>query len=221
VNHQDSGVVDAQLQNLLQIVASKRDERCTALLDEARAQARQLLQQARREAGERLHLKVLAIREQARQQLASAQAQRQTRLRLLRHTADQALLDRAWGPLGERLQQRWEQESSRQLWIDNLVEEGLAKLLDRHWRIEHPVDWPAQERETLAARLGRELGNPPMFVAQVRLAAGLRIFAGPACIDATPEGLLRARSRIEALMLATLNECRRRLAEAAQADSAP
>jgi hypothetical protein len=217
VNHQGAGATDVQLQNLLQIVARKRDERCTVLLDEARAQARQLLQQARREARERLHLKVLAIREQARQQLASAQAQRETRLRLQRHRGDHALLDRAWGPLGERLQQRWEQAGSRQLWIEHLVEQGLAKLLDRRWRIEHPVEWPEQEREALGARLERELGNPPVFVAQPQLAAGLRICAGPTCIDATPEGLLRARSHIESMMLATLNECRRKLADKARA----
>jgi hypothetical protein len=211
VNDQAAGVVDAQLRNLLQVVADNRDERCRVLLDAARVQARQLLQQAHREARKRLHLKVLETREQARQQLASAQAQRQTQQRLQRHRADEALLARAWAPLGERLLQRWERQDSRVLWIDNLVEQALSMLLDRHWRIEHPVAWPEQEREALGMRLEQELGNPPVFVAQTQLQAGLRICAGPTCIDATPEGLLRARTRIEAMMLATLNECRRQL----------
>jgi len=216
VNDQATGVVDAQLRNLLQVVADNRDERCRVLLDAARGQARQLLQQAHRQARERLRRKVLETREEARQQLASAQAQRQTRLRLQRHRADAALLARAWAPLGERLLQRWERQDSRMLWIDNLVEQALAMLLDRHWTIMHPADWPAQEREALGMRLLRELGVPPGFEAQAQLVAGLRICAGPTCIDATPAGLLRARTRIEAMMLATLNECRRKLAAEAR-----
>lgn len=210
MNDHTSGVVDVQLQNLLQVVERNRDERCRVLLDAARFQARQILQQAHRKARERLHRKLLATREEARQQLASAQAQRQTRLRLHRHRADVALLARAWAPLGERLLQRWERQDSRALWVDNLVGQALSMLLDRHWNIEHPADWPEQERAALGERLERELGVPPVFVAQPQIAAGLRICAGPTCIDATHAGLLRARARIEAMMLATLNECRRK-----------
>jgi vacuolar-type H+-ATPase subunit H len=216
VNNHAGSVVDAQLLNLLQVVERNRDERCRVLLDEARAEARKLLQQARREARERLHRKVLAVRDEARQQLASAQAQRQTRLRLQRHRADEVLLARAWSPLGEQLLQRWERQDSRMLWIDNLVEHARSMLLDRHWKIEHPANWPEPERAALARRLEADLGAPPVFVAQTQIAAGLRICAGPTCIDATRDGLLRARARIEAMMLATLNECRRKYADKAR-----
>ena len=65
MNEHTPGVVDAQLQNLLQVVERNRDERCRALLDAARDQARQLLRQAHREARERLHSKLLATREEA------------------------------------------------------------------------------------------------------------------------------------------------------------
>ena len=89
-------------------------------------------------------------------------------------------------------------------------------LLDRHWKIEHPADWPEQERTALGRRLEKDLGAPPVFVAQPQIAAGLRICAGPTCIDATRAGLLRARGRIQAMMLATLNECRRKHADKAR-----
>jgi hypothetical protein len=214
VNQPGGNIVDVQLQNLLDVVERKRDERCRMLLNEARGQAQQLLQQARHEACERLHGKVIDTREQARQQLASAQAQQQTRLRLQRHHADKALLARAWEPLRERLLQRWEQQDSRMLWIDNLVRQARTALLDRNWNIEHPLDWPEQEREVLGRRLERDLGSPPVFIAQSWIVAGLRICAGTACLDGTREGLLRSRTRIEAMMLATLNECRRNLAAA-------
>lgn len=216
MSDQGGEVVDAQLVKLLQIVESNRDARCSELLDEARAQARQLLQQAHRTARERLHRKVLATREEARQQLASAQAQRHTRLRLQRHRADEVLLARAWEPLGEQLLQRWKQQDSRVLWIDNTVEQARSMLLDRSWKIEHPEDWPEAERAALSRRLESDLGTPPVFVAQAQIAAGLRICAGPTCIDATRDGLLRARTRIEAMMLATLNECRRKYAAKAR-----
>lgn len=216
MNNRPGDAVNAQLLNLLQVVERNRDERCRVLLDEARTQARQLLQQAHREARERLHRTVLATRKEARQQLASAQAQRQTRLRLQRHRADEVLLARAWAPLGKQLLQRWERQDSRMLWIDNLIEQARSMLLGRHWKIEHPPGWPEPERAALASRLARELGAPPVFVAQAQIAAGLRICAGPACIDATQEGLLRARTRIEAMMLATLNECRRKYADKAR-----
>jgi vacuolar-type H+-ATPase subunit H len=208
MNDKPTRIVSAQLQHLLDVVERNRDERCNALLDEARAQARQLTRRAHREARARLRSMVLAAREQARQQLASAKAQQHTRLRLQRHRADKELLARAWQPLARRMQQRWQQAGSRRLWINNLLDQASAMLIDRHWRIEHPVDWPEQERTELEAQLGRELGNPPAFAARAEIAAGLRICAGAACIDGTLEGLLRARTRIEALMLATLNECR-------------
>jgi hypothetical protein len=216
VNDQAGGVVDAQLLNLLQVVERNRDERCRVLLDEAHAQARQLLQQAHHAARERLHRKVLVSREEARQQLASAHAQRQTHLRLQRHRADEMLLARAWVPLGEQLLRRWQQQHSRLLWVDSTVEQARSMLLERHWKIEHPADWPEPERAALARRLQSDLGAPPVFVLQTQIAAGLRICAGPTCIDATRDGLLRARTRIEAMMLATLNECRRKYADKAR-----
>ena len=211
-----TSVVDAQLQHLLEVVERNRDERCRALLSEAREQARQLVHKAHREARAHLHHKVLATREKARLKLASAQAQRQTHLRLQRHRADQALLARTWQPLTDRMQQRWREAASRRLWIDNLLEQASTMLVDRNWRIEHPLDWPAGERHELETRLGSELGSPPGFFGQADIVAGLRICAGAACVDGTLEGLLRDRTRIEALLLATLNECRRKLAAQAQ-----
>ncbi len=214
-----TSVVDAQLQHLLEVVERNRDERCRALLAEARTQARLLVEKAHREARVRLHQKVLETREKVRLQLASAQAQRETRLRLQRHRADRALLTRTWQPLTEKMLQRWRQADARQLWIDNLVEQASTLLVDRNWHIEHPLDWPASERAELEARLGKDLGSKPGFAARAEIEAGLRICAGAACVDGTLEGLLRDRSRIEALLLATLNECRRKLAAEARPDS--
>lgn len=203
---------EARLQHLLQVVAQNRDEQCAALRNEARTQARQVVRQAWGDARTRLHQKVLATRAQVRQQLSAAEARNQTRLRLQRHEADRTLLARAREPLGERLRQRWQHDASRRQWIDSLVEQAAGALLGSDWRVEHPADWPEPERAGLAQRLAGELNRIAVFEADPGIAAGLRICAGPACIDGTVEGLLRARPRIEALILATLNECRSLLA---------
>jgi hypothetical protein len=199
---------DARLRHLLAVVERNRDARCTALLEDARSQARQLITTAWQDARARLHNRILATREQARQHLGAAEAREHTRLRLARHDADRALLARAWEPLGEELRHRWQQDSGRQPWIDGLVGQAADALTETNWRIEHPPDWPESERNELQARLAAEPGLVPEFRADPEITAGLRIRAATTCVDGTVEGLLRGRTRIEALILATLNECR-------------
>jgi len=201
--------IDTRLQHLLDVVKHNRDERCEAVLSEAREQAQQLIKQAYQEARKRLHRSVQSIREDARQRLASANAQRQTRARLNRQNADRALLERAWEPLNEQLLHYWRETDSRRQWIDNLIQQAVENLVDKPWRIEHPADWPDEERTELLARLVKTSGSVPEFSGQTRIKAGLRICAGDACVDGTRCGLLRSRHRIEGIMLAKLNECRK------------
>lgn len=218
MNEPDS-LVDLQLQHLLEVVEQHRKQRCQALLEEANAQAQQLRKRAWREERARLHQAVLDNREQVRRQLASAQARQQTQLRMQRQREDQALLARAWQPLHDKLLQRWQQADSRRLWIDELLVQAAATLIDPHWHIEHPADWPQAERDSVATRLHAELGQAPVFSVQTGITAGLTIRAGDACIDATTRGLLQARERIEAMMLAALNDCRGAAADSAQSQT--
>ena len=214
MNEPDS-LVDLQLQHLLEVVEKHRKERCQTLLDEADAQARQLRKRAWREGRTRLHQAVLDNRELLRRQLASAQARQQTQLRMQRQREDQALLERTWLLLYDKLQQRWQQADSRRLWIDELLVQAAATLIDPHWHIEHPADWPQTEQDSMATRLHAELGQAPVFSVQPGITAGLNICAGDACIDATTRGLLQARERIEAMMLAALNDYRGAAADSA------
>lgn len=214
--NQPDSLVDVQLQHLLEVVEQHRDERCQTLLDEANAQAQRLLKRAWHEGRARLRQAVLDNREQVRRQLASAQARQQTQLRMQRQREDLALLVRAWQPLHDKLLQRWQQADSRRRWIDALMIQAAATLIDSQWHIEHPPDWPETERAAMQTRLHAELGHAAVFSAQTEITAGLRICAGDACIDATSRGLLRAREHIEAMMLAALNDCRRASAITAQ-----
>ena len=202
--------IDTRLQHLLDVVQHNRDERCEAILGEAREQAQQLIKKAYKDARRRLHLKIQSTREDARQRLAAAESQRQTRARLHRQNADRALLERAWEPLNKQLLHYWQEADTRRQWIDNLIEQAAENLVSRPWRIEHPADWPDAERTELLAKLVKTSGSVPEFSSQTRIKAGLRICAGDACVDGTRCGLLRSRSRIEGIMLAKLNECRKK-----------
>lgn len=212
MNHSDADV-DTQLKNLLDVVSRNRDERCAAVLDQARQQASRIVSQAHQEARLSVHQQVLAIRERVRHKLASAEAQKQTRLRLHRHHNDRALLARAWEPLNNKLLERWQQDSTRAQWVNALISQASANLVATPWRIEHPLDWPAAEQAALQDQLLNSLGSAPLLEPTEGINAGLRICAGQACIDGTLAGLLKSRTRIDSMLLAKLNECRARLAE--------
>lgn len=202
--------LDTRLHDLLEVVERNRDERCEALLREAREQAQQLIKHAHRDARKRMHINIQSTREDARQRLAAAEAQCQTRDRLHRQDADLALLERAWVPLKEQLLQRWQQAETRQQWIDMLIQQAAKNLIATSWRIEHPADWPSAEHAELLTRLVETMNIVPEFSARADITAGLRICAGDACVDGTRSGLLRSRNRVEGIMLAKLNECRAR-----------
>lgn len=204
-------ILDAQTQHLLKFLETHRDEQCTDMLAQARSEAQQQVRQAHSEARALLHQAVLDAREQVRARITSATAQQQTRQRQQRQQQDQALLERAWQPLQELLQQRWQEQSSRQLWIDHLLVQAAAALVDNNWQIEHPRDWPVDERDALQARLVELHGYAPILKDEPSISAGLRICAGETCVDGSIAGLLRDRSRIESVLLARLNECRNAL----------
>jgi hypothetical protein len=197
--------VEVQMRQLLQVVARHRDARCNELLGQARREAAQVITEAHAEARARMHQSVQGIREERRLRLAAAEAQLQTRRRRRREAADLWLLAAAWQPLRKALLARWSQETSRRLWIDFLVRQACTLLVATDWQIEHPVDWPVQERAALEERLAGELGRLPEFIPREEISAGLRICADGTCIDATLEGLLRDQTRIESLLLARFN----------------
>jgi len=203
-------VVGAQLKHLLAVVEQRRSERCRAVLDKAHEQALQVVKQTYRDERQRMHRELGEIRQKRRQQMVSVVAQRQTRKRQHRQQADEALLTTTWQDLREALLHRWRDPMMRRRWVEDLVNQAASVLLDRHWVVEHPVDWPAQERSALQRRLEKQLAHTPHFEIKSTIAAGLCICAGGACVDGSADGLLRERLDIEAVLLARINEHRGR-----------
>lgn len=201
-------VVDSQLQHLLEVVDRRREEQCARVTKEAQAQARQIIKQAWRESRSRAHEDLLDLREQIRQQLASADAQLQTRQRQQRQQVEQELINAGWQQLHGALQQFWDDREVRKRWVNDLILQASNTLINAHWCIEHPSDWPGQECNDLKARLSNEFDCFPTFEAQTTITAGLRITAGGACVDGSSSGLLQGRTRIEAMLLARISEQR-------------
>ena len=202
----ENTIVGTQLQHLLEVVDRRREEQCENAANEAQAQADKIVKQAWRDARSHAHEDLAELREQIRKQRAYADAQLHTRQRQQRQQIEQRLISDAWEQLQDALQQLWNDEETRKRWVNDLVVKASGTLIDAHWSIEHPSDWPGQECLDLKARLSNEFECFPTFEPQRAITAGLRITAGGACVDGSNRGLLQGRIRIEAMLLARIRE---------------
>jgi hypothetical protein len=84
------------------------------------------------------------------------------------------------------------------------MDEALRLLPRQAWTIHHAPDWPQDEIQMLSHRLAEQLGQPLEWRADGSIAAGFRITAGGAGLDATLEGLLADREPLQARLLALM-----------------
>jgi hypothetical protein len=173
-------------------------------LETARAEAKTLLADAYRRAREQLHQRVVSERANARSRLHAARAERDTRLRASGDRANTRLLDLAWPRLHEALSRRWAVKETRAIWSRHAIEQAQRLLPTGLWTVRHPPEWSAAEWEPFEAELTRVLGQAPHFRADGAVSAGLVIETHGALLDASLEGLMRDRRRLEARLLAVL-----------------
>jgi hypothetical protein len=194
--------LDSKVRHLLDVVVQHRDEKCAAIRATAQAEVNVLLRTAWREARERLHNDNVETRRRVEHTLASHAAQQQTRRRQQRQASDGILLITARAALQAALLQHWRQSESRQQWCEQLVKAAATTLDGKVWTVEHPVDWPMSEHDALLQQINSLCGKTPRFQAKADISAGLRICADSTCVDATIDGLLHDRERIDAELLA-------------------
>jgi hypothetical protein len=199
-------VLDNKVRYLLNVVVQHRDEKCAAIRAAAQAEAKAQLRTAWHEARKRLHREIAETRRYVEQTMASHEAQQQTRLRQLRQAYDETLLTTARAALQAAMLQRWQQQTSRQQWCEALVQAAVTTLDGKVWTVEHPADWPMSERDMLRERVNSLIGKMPSLQADADITAGLRICVAGTCIDATLDGLLQDRERIDAELLALCTE---------------
>jgi hypothetical protein len=193
-------------QGLLRLVESYRETECRALLETAQHDAAELINRSYREERARLHQRVLAERADARERIQAARAERETRERAGGERASARILAIAWPRLEAALRARWQEPSGRQSWVRGVLDQARHLLPRGTWTLRHAPEWPEAEWQTLVAELGAELGDAPRLIADGSLSAGLTVEGAGAVLDGSLEGLLKDRSRIEARLLALMQE---------------
>jgi vacuolar-type H+-ATPase subunit H len=189
-------------QALLRLIETYRDQACQKLRDEARAKARELISQAYAKARSTLHQRVLAERSRAEEIIQVAEAERATRMRRRVELRDAEVLAAGWPRLREAMLARWVAADTRQAWVDAHLAQAIALLPPGQWQVRHPSGWPADEQELAVSRIQDANGRPPVLIADPEVAAGLILSSAGAVLDASLDGLLRDRGRIESRLLA-------------------
>jgi hypothetical protein len=189
---------------LLKLVEDYREEECRRILDAAREEAGRMIAETYRRERAYLHERIVAERSRAQARIQAARAERATRERWAGERISTGLLASAWPRLRSRLAARWQEPEGRRAWTERYLAEALQLLPKGRWQIRHAAGWGESERRDLAERLSEHLGRAPRFETDGRLDAGLVIEWEGAVLDASLEGLMLDRGRLEARLLALL-----------------
>jgi hypothetical protein len=189
---------------LLKLLDEYRDQECRKFLDAARAEAERTAERAYRRERARLHERVVAERAAARGRIQAVRAERDTRSRGGTERAHARILEQAWPLLRQTLGQRWQTPEGRRGWAAGAIDQARRTLPPGDWTIRHAPGWPEPERTPLVRGIAQDLGAEPRLVEDRGISAGLVVEWAGAALDATLDGLLRDRRRIEARLLALL-----------------
>ena len=185
---------DALLREIEQQLAAENG----AIAEGAQREAQSTLAQARASARGLVHEAIDKLRKEGARRMTRAKAQLDTESRRrAQQQAAQAVRD-ALPLLREALDQRWREHESRQQWTAAIARLCNDRLPPGDWRVEHPRDWNAAEQKQFAASVD---GGTNVSFQSSDIAAGLRISADQAVLDATPQGLLADATTIAALLL--------------------
>lgn len=196
--------VDTPREGLIELIMATRDARSAEIIDQAREQARARIHAAFQEARQRVSRAIDEERVRARGLLTVNEARLETHNRQRYQDAVQHMLSRARHRLGAALLTRWNAAAQRRQWLEHLLGQALARLPKAHWTIEHPADWDSGEIASWLERVAEHTGVRPTLKNDKRIAAGLRIQAGGACLDGTLAGLLADERAVQAKLLAQL-----------------
>lgn len=196
-----ASLLEAQTTALLRRLAREQETRTRRLRDEAEAQSRDILRRARSEARTRVRQAVAESRREDENAIARRRAAIDTRARRARQQTLRQLLDAAWERLPGALASRWQDAAAREEWVRAACRQALRSLLHLE-RLHVEVEPAAVQAVEVAARAVLQGVVGVEFVAVDGLGAGLRIRSADACLDATIPGLLAARDRVAAELLA-------------------
>lgn len=199
---------DAPAEDLVREIERQCDAECRDILAAAELAARAVVRDAFAAATRQVHDTIEDLRRDGERRLARASAQIATELRV----RDQALaagnLRDGCPMLVHAVAERWNDPAARRVWAVRLADEALRRLRPGPWIVEHPQDWPEVEHAALLDRLPPEARAAVTFRPCSDVDAGLRIRAGGATLDATPERLLADKPAVQAFLLAGIARLR-------------
>lgn len=194
-------VAEAQQQSLLELIEKDRDEKVAALDKQSTREAHQQVRAAFHQARERVSKAIKEERARIKEQLDATRAQLQTRARQRHHQAVLYQLRQAWELLHEALLERWHDADRRETWVRGCIDSAIELLPGGAWTIEHAPGWDPEELAPVRERIDEHTGGRLEFRYDDTIAAGLRVRAQGAYLDATLEGLLDDRTAAESKLL--------------------
>ncbi len=195
-------IVRMQVDALMELLEQSRSAQCQQAREGAELQAAQLLRRARRAARERVSKAAHEERARLEREVRMVEAEIETEQRRRARRHDSTLIETGHKLLAEALAARWAEADTRREWTACALDEAADVLLGRDWTLEHPADWPEDERKQ-AIELARERCGATLAVKSAeRLDAGLRIRSGGALVDMSVPGLLANERTIEGELLA-------------------
>lgn len=194
-------LLEAQTTALLRRLAREQEARTRRLREEAEEQSRDILRRARSEARVRVRQAVAESRREDENAIARRRAAIDTRARRARQQTLRQLLDAAWERLPMALAERWKDGAAREEWVRATCRQALRSLLHLE-RLQVEAEPAAVSSIEAAARTALQDAATVEFVAVDGLGPGLRVRSANACLDATVPGLLAARDRVAAELLA-------------------
>ena len=127
-------------------------------------------------------------------------------IRQHRQLADKECLASAWPLLAEALKALWADPVSRQNWLATVITRASSTFLQRNWCIEYPAGFSDEEKKGLHQALADMDVNTAGLTACDDIEAGIRIVVDGTVIDATLNGLLQQKTKIEAILISRIKQ---------------
>jgi len=187
---------------LIARIEAETGEEMSRIMDVAEAEATAIVKAAHARARDRVHREIEGLRRSRSEALRHETARLDTARRQLRQREARAEIEAGLPALEEAFAALWADKPARTAWARAALAMAGARFAPGAWSVEHPKGWQADERKAFAQEVAHAAGQEPAFAADPELAAGLRIRAGLAWLDASPAALTADREAIGAALLA-------------------
>jgi len=200
----DAHLAETQAQALIDAIDSRKEDERARILNEAREEARGITRQAYRSARQRFREAAQDLRRDRAKRMDQARAQRDTEQRQRHQAALSEIVKTAWPKLTDALRESWQEREHRDAWAKGALESAARRLKPKGWRVVYPADTDDAFRDKLRGWLDENGIEDAEIAPSEHIAAGLRIEADGATLDATVPALLAQAGRVQAALIAEI-----------------